>query len=89
MFEIELSRQAEQFYLNADTKIAWRLNRCFERLSQNPFRHKNIKKLRGEFEGSYRYRAGNLRVIYSVDNTRKTVIISTSKTENETTSGQG
>jgi mRNA interferase RelE/StbE len=75
MFEIELSKQAEQFYLNTDTKTARCLNSCFKRLSQNPFRHKNIRKLHGEFEGSYRYRAGNLRVIYSVDNARRTIVI--------------
>jgi len=75
MFEIELSKQAEQFYLNSDAKTVRRLNACFQRLSQNPFRHKNIRKLHGEFEGSYRYRLGNLRVIYSVNNIRRVVFI--------------
>ena len=65
MFEIELSRKAEKFYRSIDDKAARILNRCFEILSKEPFYHANIKKLHGEFEGSYRYRSGSLRIIYS------------------------
>lgn len=55
MFEIEFSRRAEKFYSSADNKTARILNRCLEILSREPFHHANIKKLHGEFEGSYRY----------------------------------
>jgi len=63
MFEIEFSRKAEKFYCSADEKTARILNRCFEIMVREPFYYANIKKLHGEFEGSYRYRSGNLRII--------------------------
>jgi mRNA interferase RelE/StbE len=75
MFEIELSRKAEKFYRSADDKTVRILNRCFEVLSKEPFYHANIKKLHGEFEGSYRYRTGGLRILYSVDEKEKIVYI--------------
>ena len=75
MFEIELSRQAEKFYQWADTQTVRRLNACFEKLAQNPYTSSRIKKLRGEFQGSYRYRIGKLRVIYSVDVNKNVIYI--------------
>jgi len=75
MFEIEFSRKAEKFYRSADEKTARILNRCFEIIAKEPFYHANIKKLHGEFEGSYRYRSGNLRIIYSVNEEEKVIYI--------------
>jgi mRNA interferase RelE/StbE len=75
MYEIELSRSAAKYYNDLDDKGARIINRCFETLSENPFYHPNIKKLHGEFEGSYRYRIGDLRIIYSVDNEKKVIFI--------------
>lgn len=42
-------------------------NYIYPILRNNPFYGKNIKKLKGEFEGLYRYRIGNVRVFYKVD----------------------
>jgi mRNA interferase RelE/StbE len=64
-----------QEFSDLDDKGARIINRCFETLSENPFYHPNIKKLHGEFEGSYRYRIGDLRIIYSVDNEKKVIFI--------------
>jgi mRNA interferase RelE/StbE len=75
MFEIELSTKAERFYRSADNKTTRILNRCFEVISKEPFYHSNIKKLHGEFEGSYRYRSGDLRIVYSIDEKNKIVYI--------------
>jgi mRNA interferase RelE/StbE len=75
MYEIELSRSAAKYYNDLDEKRARIINRCFETLSENPFYHPNIKKLHGEFEGSYRYRIGDLRIIYSVDNEKNLIFI--------------
>ena len=74
MFEIEFSRKAEKFYRIADVKTARILNRCFEALAKEPFCHVNIKKLHGEFEGSYRYRAGNLRIVYSINDDEEKIV---------------
>ncbi|OOP57071.1 MAG: hypothetical protein AYP45_05475 [Candidatus Brocadia carolinensis] len=75
MFELEFSRKAEKYYCSADEKTVRILNRCLEIIAKNPFYHANIKKLHGEFEGSYRYRSGNLRVVYSVNEEEKIVYI--------------
>jgi len=75
MFEIEFSKKAEKFYRSADEKTVRILNRCFEIMSKEPFYHSNIKKLHGEFEGSYRYRSGSLRIVYSVNKEEKIIYI--------------
>ena len=47
----------------------WRkkLKRCLISLELNPHRHPNIKRLKGKFAGSLRYRVGDWRVIYEGD----------------------
>lgn len=75
MFEIEFSKKAEKFYRSADEKAVRILNRCLEIMVKEPFYHANIKKLHGEFEGSYRYRSGSLRIVYSVNEEEKFVYI--------------
>jgi len=36
-------------------------------LKINPYFGKNIKKLKGDFEGIYRYRIGDIRIFYKID----------------------
>jgi len=47
----------------------------YPRLRLNPFFGNNIKKLKGEFEGVYRYRIGDYRLFYQVENGRVLVIV--------------
>jgi mRNA interferase RelE/StbE len=47
----------------------------YPQLGRNPFFGPNIKKLKGEFEGIYRYRIGDRRLFYSVDVARRIVFI--------------
>ena len=75
MFKIELSRKAAKFYQKADNVTLKRLNLAFSKLSEDPFRQFNIKKLSGELEGGFRLRLGNMRIIYSVDDNKKVVYI--------------
>jgi mRNA interferase RelE/StbE len=75
MYEIELSRKAAKFYQKADTATVRRLNAAFDRLAEDPFNHNNIKPLSGELQGSFRLRVGNIRIIYSIDDTIKIVYI--------------
>jgi len=75
MYKLEFSRKAAKFYQKADTAIVKRLNPVFSKLENDPFRHYNIKKLTGELEGSYRFRIGDMRIIYSVDDKREIVFI--------------
>jgi mRNA interferase RelE/StbE len=75
MFEVILSPEAQGFYATADQPLARKLARCFSQLEREPRRHNNIKRLSGEFAGCLRYRVGDWRVIYRIDNRSKRVLV--------------
>ena len=47
----------------------------YPQLRENPFFGTNIKKLKGEFEGLYRYRVGKYRMFYKIENDKILVIM--------------
>ena len=47
----------------------------YPQLRENPFFGTNIKKLKGEFEGLYRYRVDRYRLFYKIENDKILVII--------------
>lgn len=49
-------------------------NYVYPILKKNPFFGPNIKKLKGEFEGIYRYRIGNYRLFYLIEEEKLLVI---------------
>lgn len=55
--------------------IIRKINASLEILNKNPFYHPNIKKLKGELKKYYRFRSGNIRIIYQVDKKEKVVWI--------------
>ncbi len=57
------------------TKTVVRVNEALDNIIKNPFEHTHTKKLKGEFEGSYRYRLGSLRIVYSVNPEKNIVFI--------------
>ncbi len=67
MYRLQLSLEAEQFYASANLPLAKKLARCFERLQEDPRNHPNIKPLKGNFAGYYRYRVGDYRVVYYIE----------------------
>ena len=75
MFEVILSPEAQQFYADADRPLARRLARCFGQLERDPRRHNNIKPLTGKFKGYRRYRVGDWRVVYQIDDKPKRVLV--------------
>ena len=75
MYEVFLTREAQRFYERADPVLVRKLNRCFERLRENPYEHPNIKQLKGPLAGHFRYRIGDWRVIYQVDEQRREVTV--------------
>lgn len=75
MYEVLLTKEAQAFYEKADAPLAKRLNRCFDQLRREPHQHPNIKRLRGPLAGYYRYRVGDWRVVYRVDEDGSLVII--------------
>ncbi len=63
-FKVALSREALKYYDKVSTS-AERLHKCFAGLELEPVKGANIRLLK-EMSGKYRYRVGNLRVIYQV-----------------------
>jgi mRNA interferase RelE/StbE len=77
MYEVVLSAEAQKIYASADPALAKKIARCFEQLEQSPRYHPNIKPLKGELAGYYRYRIGDYRVIYQVDDETNQVLVNT------------
>lgn len=75
MYDLLLTKEANEFYQGADLPLARRLNRCFEQLGQDPYHHPNIKRLKGNLTGNWRYRVGDWRVVYQVNEQAHTVTI--------------
>jgi mRNA interferase RelE/StbE len=67
MYEVLFHPDAQKFYAKADKALAKKIARCLQQLEQDPRSHPNIKSLKGEYSGLYRYRIGDYRVIYSVE----------------------
>lgn len=77
MYNVVLSTKAEEIYATTDQALAKKVARCFEQLEQNPRFHPNVKPLKGDFAGYYRYRIGDYRVIYQVDDGKNQVMVTT------------
>lgn len=77
MYRLELSREAERFFGRCDKAAAKKLVRCFRSLEQNPREGNNVKALKGRFAGSYRYRVGDLRVVYTINDREVVVFVIT------------
>ena len=67
MCEVLLHLDAQKVYVNADKALAKKIARCLQQLEQTPRSHPNIKALKGDYAGYYRYCTGDYRVLYSVD----------------------
>ena len=67
MYEVLLYPDAQAAYTSADKALAKKIGKCLQQLEQTPLFHPNIKALKGNYAGYYRYRIGDCRVIYSVD----------------------
>ncbi|HAN46921.1 MAG TPA: type II toxin-antitoxin system RelE/ParE family toxin [Cyanobacteria bacterium UBA8156] len=75
MYEVLLHPDAQKVYLESSTILAKKISRCLQQLEQTPKLHPNIKVLKGDFAGYYRYRIGDYRVIYSVNDERMQVLV--------------
>lgn len=75
MYELLLTKDAHRFYEKADSVLVKKINRCFDLLKKNPSDHQNIKPLKGPLAGHYRYRLGDWRVVYRIEEPKKQVVI--------------
>jgi mRNA interferase RelE/StbE len=75
-FKIAETRSFEKTKKSIDAKLYEKIrNVVYPQLKNNPFFGANIKKLKGEFDGVYRYRVGSYRLFYAVDNDRVIVFV--------------
>jgi mRNA interferase RelE/StbE len=77
MYRVELSQEAQRFFDRSDKPVARKLARCFQSVEKNPREGNNVKALKGRLAGSYRYRIGDLRVVYTINDQSVTVFVIT------------
>ncbi len=75
MYEVLLSADAQKTYQKANQVLAKKIARCLEQLEQNPRHHPNIKALKGELSGYYRYRLGDYRLLYRINDAQVQVVV--------------
>ena len=77
-FKIAETKEFQKNIKKLDTKIYTKIkNIVYPQLKKNPFYGTNIKKLKGDYESVYRYRIGNYRLFYVIDNDKIIVVITT------------
>jgi len=75
-FNIAESKTFEKVKEKIDPKLYQKIkNIVYPQLRKNPHFGTNIKKLKGEFAGYYRFRIGSYRLFYLVDNENLLIII--------------
>ncbi len=75
MYDVILSAAAEAVYVRAQRPLARKLARCFEQLQQDPRSTNNTRQMAGESSGYWRYRVGDWRVMYSIEEAEQRVIV--------------
>jgi mRNA interferase RelE/StbE len=75
-FQIAETKTFERVKKKIDSLVYAKIkNIVYPQLKLNPYFGVNIKKLKGDFEGYYRYRVGSYRLFYLIDNEKVIVVI--------------
>lgn len=77
MLEVVLTREAERVYARADAALGRKMAKCFARLEADPRAGNNVKRLSGPLAGMFRYRVGDHRVVYEIDDDARRVTVIT------------
>lgn len=75
MFKVSVHKKASKYYDSLNDKAAERINKAIGEISAHPFEGPHIKKMRGKYEGKYRYEVGDLRIVYIVNTESEVVLI--------------
>ena len=75
MYRVIFHKNPAKYYKNADKKVQSRIHSAIDVLLKNPRYHAHIKKLEGKLQDMYRYRLGNLRILYEIHEDMKTIRI--------------
>ena len=75
-YQIAETRTFEKAKTKIDKKLYSKIeNFVYPQLRENPFHGLNIKKLKDNLEGYYRYRIGNYRLFYLVKGDKLIVVV--------------
>jgi len=75
-YQIAETRTFEKVKRQIDKKLYSKIEKIvYPQLRESPLYSSNIKKLKGNLEGYYRYRIGNYRIFYLLENDKLIVVI--------------
>ena len=77
MHKIILHRNAVKFYRKANDTLKERVADAFGVIARNPHLDGHIKKLKGDLKHMHRFRMGDLRILYEIDDAQEIVWIKT------------
>ncbi len=87
-FQIAETKTFENVKKKIDKKLYSKIeNFVYPQLRKNPFYGSNIKKLKDNLEGYYRYRVGNYRLFYLIEDDKLIVVIVDFRAPPKTTCG--
>ena len=75
-FQIAETKNFQKIKKTIDKKIYHKITDIvYPQLKSNPYYGTNIKKLKGRFEGYYRYRLGHYRLFYLIEEEKVVIVI--------------
>jgi mRNA interferase RelE/StbE len=77
MHNILFHRNAVKFYRKADATLKERVADAIDVIARDPHLDSHVKKLKGDLKHMYRFRMGDLRILYEIDDVQETVWIKT------------
>ena len=77
MHKILLHRNSSKFYRKANESLKRKISVAIDALSRNPHLDVHVKKLKGELKHMHRFRFGDLKILYEIDDAAETVWIKT------------
>lgn len=75
MYKVVLLPKAERTFASAGRPLAKKFARALRLLEREPMHHPNVKPLVGPLKGFWRFRSGDHRIIYQIDDGKKTVYV--------------
>ena len=75
MAQVVLSKKASKYLMRMDARIKAQIIPKLEALAADPEAAANVTPMEGDYEGCYRLRHGDLRVIYHWDKDADTIVI--------------
>ncbi len=73
-FRVEITKSATSQYHSLNEPFKSAIKKKIDALGQTGLKTPQIKTLTGEFKGAFRLRAGNYRIIFTMENSLITII---------------